>query len=629
MAESSKDKPLISKSLKIVAIVLAAIVVVSFFTYYEVSRTVPPKKESSRIVGYLGPKVDVMVNNGKPVLNNNTTINVQMFFPVPASFKDSLYGYNVSTSNQSSNGADDMVLNVTLTPENNTSSFFMNPTFNNITNEWRDLFFKYEGTNYPSLTVEALKTVVDNGTAKIFQYYNNFPFNPAMQGMTHFNITKNVTPVLSSYLKGTQLNLSRFSSLYISDINFTLNLTFPSQPIQTVIMDNASSYAVSHSDLSSPLVNPLCSGKEELITRYVTETVNTLKHTETFYYILPLGGIHIGRRADDGNSQVVFGGSIFVLNGTIGLNSNQVYVSSSGEESTTMSTSPSFMHVVSINVSASGNATSTVPTKISEILGDNSSNAMNRTTAFVGIQGAEYQFSHYVRNTYTYKLTYQYIYPNCLYLISDTLVSAIYDGNSTIGEIININSTAGIQITAEDVPIPVAWTVQHALLQSSNGTIQLKTKGNGEAYQSSTLWAITSGWTNATNGLKKTAEAMKLFYSFSSPLSLGLAVVDGIAAVNEFDLGERAVIAESLSLIASTIGLAATILNQFSSISFIDSTQYPGGTIYSFNNYNQIDNGSNYTMPLYESSYPVTFTVQGSEYSFYAPENYYNATEIS
>ena len=318
-----------------------------------------------------------------------------------------------------------------------------------------------------------------------------------------------------------------------------------------------------------------------------------------------------------------------MLNGTIGLNSNMVYVSSSCEESTTMSTSPSFMHVVNINAPISTNETNAVPTKISEILGDNSSAAMNRTTAFVGIQGAEYQFSHYVSNTYTYKLIYQYIYPNCLHLISDTLVSAIYDGCSTIGEIININSTAGIQIKSEDVPISVAWTVQHALLQSSNGTIQLKTKGNGEAYQSGTLWAMTAGWTEATNGLKKTAEAMKLFSSFSSSLSLGLTIVDAIAAVNEIDLGEGAIVAESLSLIASTIGLTATVLNQFSSISFIASFQLPAGIVYGFSNSVASHNGSNYTIPLYESSHPVTSTVQGSEYSFYAPENYFNATEIS
>lgn len=58
------------------------------------------------------------------------------------------------------------------------------------------------------------------------------------------------------------------------------------------------------------------------------------------------------------------------------------------------------MHVVNINAPISTNETNAVPTKISEILGDNSSAAMNRTTAFVGIQGAEYQFSHYVSNTY-------------------------------------------------------------------------------------------------------------------------------------------------------------------------------------------------------------------------------------
>ena len=307
MVELSKGKPPFSKPLKIAVIVLVSIIIVSSFTYYELSRTVPPTKESSRIVGYLGPKVDVLVNNGKSVLNNNTTINVQMFFPVPTSFKDSVYGHNVLTSNQSNNGADDMVLNATLTPGNNTSSFFMIPVFNNVTKEWTDIFTSYQGINYPSLTVEALKTVVGNGTAKIYQYYNNLPFNTSMQRIIHFNTTKNVKPVLSSFLKGTQFNLSRFSSLYISDINFTLNLTFPSQPIQTVIMNNTSSDAISQPDLSSSVVNPSCSGKGELITKYVTETVNTLKHTESFYSILSLEGIHIGRKADDGNSLVVLG----------------------------------------------------------------------------------------------------------------------------------------------------------------------------------------------------------------------------------------------------------------------------------------------------------------------------------
>jgi hypothetical protein len=49
---------------------------------------------------------------------------------------------------------------------------------------------------------------------------------------------------------------------------------------------------------------------------------------------------------------------------------------------------------------------------------------------------------------------------------------------------------------------------------------------------------------------------------------------------------------------------------------------------YGFSNVPVVGSGSAYTMPFFESQSPVRFTVNGNTYSFFAPEDYLNATAI-
>ena len=533
----------------------------------------------------------------------------------------------------------DELLNATLLPGNNTTTFFLSPVFDSIAHEWVSLLSRDTGTNYPSLTVEAVKTVMSNGSMSLYQYYNNLPFNPYDVSVASINGTVlSNSSMLSStgaenWFSGSGVNLSGYSQIYVDNLSLNLPLLFPSVPLQVMPLNSSANESASHSYVENPDL-AVASPESCYWTYYYTypsTTSNTLEKTTYAYGTLPLLGVHIGRNADQGNSQIPLSASVNVQNDSIKLSSNQVYSNPSGSITTSMSTQPSFSHLANVTIGSSINQSIATPEGISE-LKDNHSYAQNLTTAFVGIQGVEYEFQHYNRYTYNYKdywadeVCPPYRYPP--HLLSQTLISTTYDGNFTIGEIIHVNSTAGLKVTGSPVSIAEAWVIQHFLLQDSNGSVQLNASGSGTGYQSSTIWAMTYGWTNAANAYKEAEDALNIF---STALSLGLAVIAAIAAANaaDFDAGEPAVIAAAGGLIAKTISLAATILGQYSSISFISGSTAITAT-WGFSNYPLFSPGSAYTMPFYESSSGVMLTLpNGNSYFFYAPEDYLNATAIA
>ncbi len=628
---------------KIIAMVLSAVLFVAAVSIYVGTR---PKVQTVRAVdkpvAYFGPRIVIGSNVQGATIGNNTTINVQIYSSVPDAFaKNGIVFHNMSSGNQWNNSVNDELLNATMLPGNNsTGKFFLSPQFNSIAEEWMSLLSKDTGSNYPSLTVEAVKTVESNGSLHLYQYYNNLPFNPFVLSVVSANSTvlSNSTLLsstgLESWFNDSGVNLSNYSNVYLANLNFNLTLLFPSVPLQVIPVNSSASESPSYSN--SGTSNLSVSSPESCYWiyyyTYPSSTSNTLEKTTYANGMLPLLGVHIGRNADQGGSEVDIGTTISIASDNISLNSNQVYVSSSGSTTTTMGTQPSFTHLANASASTSGNGYGAIPLGIDEKLGNNFSVSQNRTTAFAGVQGVEYEFQHYNRYTYDYKdywadeVCQPYRYPP--HLLSQTLISKTYDGNFTIGEIVHINSTAGLQVQAGYASIWEAWVIQHLLLQDSNGTIQLTDSGNTSSYQAATIWAMTYGWTNAGSAYAAAANALNIF---SSALSLGLAIISVAAAANVIDLDstEAVVVSTAASIIAATTAQAATLLGLFSSISFVSGSRQIINT-YWLTNQPLIGSGSNYTMPFYESSYPVTFTLpNGASYLFYAPEDYLNATGIA
>lgn len=213
-----------------------------------------------------------------------------------------------------------------------------------------------------------------------------------------------------------------------------------------------------------------------------------------------------------------------------------------------------------------------------------------------------------------------------LSLLSQKLTGSILDAQYTSGSIVNINSTAGLQVMAEEVSIWAAWTIQHFLGTDSNGSVTLSTSGTDSSYQASTIWAKTTGYLSAANAYGAASNALS---TFSTALGVGLALVDATAALNgaDFDASEPVVIAETAGIIGTTVGLAATILSQFNSISAWTGTSTVSFG-YGFSNQPE-PTGSSYTVQFFESQSPVSFTLpDGASYPFYAPVDFYNATTV-
>jgi hypothetical protein len=625
------------------AILASAIMVLGIGVYVGEHET--PSSPVLKPVGNFGPKVLVSGTGNAGALANNTTITIQIFSAVPAAFESpgtsfqapGLRIFNLSAQNPWNNGVNEELLDVTLLPQNNTTAFFLAPTFDAIDQQWIALLSHDQGRNYPSLTVEAEKTIVSNGSAYLYQYYNNLLYDPSSLQVVSLS-----GPPLASgaatWFNGTGVDPSEYSQVTVATLEFNLTLDFPSTPMQVVPLPASTGVATPTGAVAH--LTPCVTASESCYTSYSytypSTTVNTLLKTSYVNGTLPLLGVHIGRNADSGGSLVDLSASVTVLDDTIDLNSAQPYVSASGEVTTTMGTNPSFGHTANVSVDTSNNQWDAFPTSRSEAVGYNLSDSLNRTTAFAGINGVEYEFQHFNQSTDHWKYTYKSVccfYPNGQYhcsvtLVGQQLLSTTYDGDYTSGGITHVNSTAGLQVQAGFQSIWVAWVFQHLLAADSNGSVTLTTSGNDSSYQAATIWADTTGYLNAADAYKQAAGALTVF---STAISLGLAIADAAAALNGADLDatEPVVVADSITLIARTIGLAATVLNYFSSISAVTGTQ----TVvmgYGFSNVPDCGcGGSAYAMPFFESQSPVRFTVNGNTYSFYAPEDYLNATSIA
>jgi hypothetical protein len=627
------------------AIACGMIVVVAASVY--LTRPSTSSTQTTKPVGDFGPKVLLSGAANPAAIANNTTVSIQVYSAVPSAFETSsssspLNFYTISAQNQWANGGDEELLNVTLVPQGafdngvftNATSFFLAPTFDSIADEWSELLSHDSGKNFPSVTVVAEKTVAGKAGVAIYRYYDNLLYNPfslQVLGLSGAALSGAAT----SWFQGTDVNPSNYSSINLAALAVNLSVSFSSVAAQ-VIPQQSNSFgtetgsSVALSPGAGPISTVTAPDSTAYFYTYPITTGNLLVHASYAYGTLPLMGVTIGPNADSGDSEIALYATTLVLNDTISLNSNEVYAPVSGQVTTTMSTSPSFSHMANISVGTGGGGSDAVPFGISKTLGNNLSVSLNRTTAFVGIQGVEYEFAHYSANTYDWKYEWEQACGvdtcNSPQLISETLESTVLDGDFTTGGIVHINSTAGLQVSAEYQSIWVAWAFQEMLSSSTNGTISLTPSGADSGYVASTIWGETTGYNNAASVYGQLAGALSTF-STAMDASLLIIGVGSAASGLTFDASEPVVVAAVTSVVSVILDLSPMLLNQFSSISFISGPE-SSTFISGFNNVPLVGSGSNYSMPFYESSTPISLIAGGNTYSFYAPVDYLDVTAL-
>lgn len=609
----------------------------------------PATPPTPKPTGDFGPKVVLTMPSSLRSIANNTTLQIQIFGAVPQSFQShGLLFYNLSAANRGNNGVNDELLNVTLTAGNATRAFFLKPIFTSIAQGWASYLSADNGRNYPALTVEMEKTVQANRTVSVYQYYNNLPFDPHNLKLLTLNASQLAGPLGSVVFSGTGIVPAQYSTVQIVDLVLNLTALFPPAPVAQ-IPDSAlgvSALSAPHQPLNTTACTTYSWGQLCVTCCFnstVTSTFDALTTTTYAYGMLPLVGVHISSGASSGGSIVSFAASVVVQNATLNLTSAQPYVSGSGQVTTLMSTAPSFSHVATVTGDNSIAGYAVTPTGISRALGNNLSVSLNRSSAVAGIQGVEYEFQHF--NQYTYRNSTETkricnLYDNgqfhCGYAIvpGGTYNHKTYDGNFTSGGIVHVNSTAGIQVQAAWISI---WTdgVIRALLEGhSNGSVTLSKSGTGTSLQAGTIWADTSGYNNAAAAFVQAQQsASNVINAFPTSISEGLAIVVALAAADGFslDAGLPAVIAAAVALAAAVTQLLSAYLQQFSTISSISGSKSSSasGWWYGCTNVPVVGSGSNYPLSYYESASPVSVTLPGGTYAFFAPESYLNATSAS
>lgn len=622
----SKTKKLIS----LFAVFLFIFGVANIFSHYLPSHNI---SIVSKPVAMFGPKVDVGVET-QPILNisnfsSNTSISLQVFSAVPGDymFKNG-QGRNYIGSDQSTNNSKFVtLLNVTLNETH--SILFLSSEFNNIAKKWRTIQASESGISYPSLTVEAYKTVYSNDSLKIYQYYNNLQYNPMKAGTFKINASAAYSYHEMGYFNGTSVNSSLYSSVTISNCTFNLNLSFSEKPMQII------------KNVAHPLMaQPSCSDEVQDYWEYQYVTSQNIIWTVNQYGAVPLLLVHMGSSTDNMLSNIAYYASILFTSGDISMESSQAYVSSQGNVSTTMSSYPSFAHIGNSTFSASGTSYVLYPYNTS-FTGNKSKIAINQTTGYVGIQNATYTITHYDLNTTEYHNEYQRttlfreidgaceVYSSHTGEIAHDLVGSTYDGNGTTVKISWINSTASMKVSAGDLPIEVyQFLSTHAGLNKTGELPIYAQSSNGNAsYSASDFWTHDTGYSSATSALNSLATIMT---TFSTSLGVALTIIDVESAINGLtgDASEAAIVTQSLDLMATYTGFAAYMLSQFSSISFVSNSTNIAVSWELSNTPQAGTLGSNYYLSYYHSSDPVTLVVNGNDYTFDAPEDYVNVTSL-
>ena len=636
---------------KLISIILISVMIfagaLSITEYYGDSSHSPTAISKT---GVFGPSVILSCSNNLDDhgfhLSNNTTINIQLYLPVPQAVHKGMNTVNMSGMNRYNNSVEDLLMNVTIYPVNDTyTKFFLPLTFNHVAHEWSNVTKHYRGSTNLSMTVEATKTVTqENGTLYIYQYYNNIPFNPLN---VHTGKPSAVTEVsdsstgssingLNRWFNGSDINVTQYSQVEYTPINFNIGLSFSSKPLQ-IVHEKRFIPTISDSNVDrkqmNDLITPVKCGNPivKYECRYYNVTSSVLENVTDFNGMLPLSIAHIGRNADNGKSLVVTGNTICLSDSVINLSSNQVYESSSGQITTTISPNPSVSKIFSSIEGGSATGAVAYPTAIWNAIVKNSteSRALNHTTVVIGIPGVSYYFERYSTYTHLHREKLEILEcPNTgsysINVLSNRIIKTTLDGKYTVGEITNINTTNGLQLSYSNLPIGAVWVIQH-YLKTRKGSFILNESGSEKTYSTETFYEHSTGWLNVSSAYKQVSEGLKIF---SATMGLELAIVSAESAANgaDMDATEPAVIVQVASIISHVIGLSGDILGDFSSVGSFSNSE--NGKIFFFISNSPLP-GSNYTVNYFESSNPIELNLNGQTYSFYAPENFYNATAVT
>ncbi|WP_297027556.1 hypothetical protein, partial [Thermoplasma sp.] len=207
-----------------------------------------------------------------------------------------------------------------------------------------------------------------------------------------------------------------------------------------------------------------------------------------------------------------------------------------------------------------------------------------------------------------------------------TYVGTTYDGNGSKVYVSSIQTQRGnLVVEAGTLPNNVADAVSY--MMSRGSTEKNYTINVSKSLNSNTVWYSEQGYSTAADEI---AEVNNAVSTFVSTLGLGLAIITAISAGNlfDFDLGISAETLDAASLVTAATGMGLSILADLTSISYFTSI-YIASVGYALNNQALVNPGSNYILSDYSSYMPVSFTVNGNYYSFYAPEDYLNATAIA
>ncbi|MGC8609451.1 MAG: hypothetical protein ACP5UV_06235, partial [Thermoplasmata archaeon] len=282
-------------------------------------------------------------------------------------------------------------------------SIFLSPEFYNLSHIWALFISSHHLNMYPSLTIESYESIYRNGSLYVYSSYNNIPYNPYVVRTLSVPSSSILGPgsnmsvqarIAYNVLNGTGIDPHHYSNVTLTPYEINTSISFPDKPEQ-VLRDN---------DFSDVFNNTTSFSRYAGEYSYITYS----KVIGTHYISgpLPLMIVHMSDNVAYGGSLVIYGGNYLTINNTMGTESDQVFVSSSGICST-MSTFPSYLYIIKPTEISYIESYGIFPLNLSLRGNFSMSEANNRTTGMFAIEDAVYSITDYRQCTDVYRTQMQ------------------------------------------------------------------------------------------------------------------------------------------------------------------------------------------------------------------------------
>ena len=562
----------------------------------------PPHKSAA----IFGPKINIATNIPKGISSNATVIESVQIMSANPSY---LWSAGIHANQNSTLPVQGYttLFNATISPlsfgNGNYTSFLNYGNFSPIESGWKE-YYLHNGYSIGtpgqdiSMQVEVSLSILKNGSLSVYDYYNNIPFDPLLYSFISGKFISGVFLAngAGNWFNNTGINLQSYSSVLYIPAYFNVTPSFNLANPAYVAKLNTSFNNNTGTSISSPTVAP---SSNNVGIKYMIMSRNVLHGP------LPFVSLHNDATFKVANNYLFSFTNFAGTNTSLYMTSDQTGISSNGNITDQISTTPSWRGSytqLSNNIQVAFPLGYPAPDQYGNVVPEKA----NNTSATMYISDVTFTVIH-CDIYYSWEHNSQY-HEKYLGNATSIVVSFVDTSNNATG-----TSYVPIEYYRIIQNVTAGENITHIGILNSTGAIN-----------SVSIYRKTIGY---SNGSAELIALNKAYLAFPTGIGIALAYIDMMSEIHgsSGNQSESAIVNKTLGLIGFQLGLPIKLLTDFASVGFMTILGF-SECGYDIQSYPHFSGYYSYNTSDYQSLNPVTFTQNGTTYSFYAPTNFIIAT---